>query len=221
MPVSRPPATSGPCQSGTTQSGDSSELAARLPCKGKSVRNRGVSQTMPFLVIPRSLLRGGFITTALRALFSVHRLTIYHWVDAWEAHHCAGLYDQKRCGRPPKLTAEDQDQAQHSLTQHPSESSKGVHRVEQATSKRVSATTIKRLVKKTALSGNASQKLRRSCCASAWSRWVWAWPAAALGEGGAARSTPGARGRGTPRISAGTRCEGAGGLQHGGTTRER
>src|SRR5262249_5082590 len=38
-----------------------SELAPRLPCKGKSVRNRGVSQTMPFLVIPRSLLRGGFI----------------------------------------------------------------------------------------------------------------------------------------------------------------
>jgi hypothetical protein len=44
------------------QSGDSSELASRLPCKGKSVRNRGVSQTMPFLVIPRSKLRGGFIT---------------------------------------------------------------------------------------------------------------------------------------------------------------
>jgi hypothetical protein len=43
------------------QSGDSSELASRLPYKGKSVRNRGVSQTMPFLVIPRSLLRGGFI----------------------------------------------------------------------------------------------------------------------------------------------------------------
>ena len=163
----------------------------------------------------------GFNTTALRAIFSVHRLTIYHWFDAWEAHHFAGLYDQKRCGRPPKLTAEDQDQAQHSLTQHPSDSSKVVHLVEQAISKRVSATTIKRLVKKTVLSGNASQKLRRSCCASAWSRWVWAWPAAALGEGGAARSTPGARGRGTPRISAGTRCEGAVGLQHGGTTRER
>ena len=29
--------------------------------KGKSVRHHGVSQTMPFLVIPRSLLRGGFI----------------------------------------------------------------------------------------------------------------------------------------------------------------
>jgi hypothetical protein len=47
----------------SVQSGDSSELAPRLPCKGKSVRNRGVSQTMPFLVIPRSLLRGGFISS--------------------------------------------------------------------------------------------------------------------------------------------------------------
>src|SRR6516165_12825862 len=46
------------------QSGDSSELAPGLPCKGKSVRNRGVSQIMPFLVIPRSLLRGGFIFMA-------------------------------------------------------------------------------------------------------------------------------------------------------------
>src|SRR5467141_494705 len=55
--ITRPPHDQAPL----IQSGDSSELAARLPCKGKSVRNRGVSQTMPFLVIPRSLLRGGFI----------------------------------------------------------------------------------------------------------------------------------------------------------------
>src|SRR6266567_6934310 len=51
----------------------------------------------------------GFNTTALRAIFSVHRLTIYHWVDAWEAHHFAGLYDKKRCGlRHPnwRLTVE-------------------------------------------------------------------------------------------------------------------
>ena len=47
------------------QSGDSSELAPGLPCKGKSVRNRGVSQRMPFLVIHRSLLRGGLILKRL------------------------------------------------------------------------------------------------------------------------------------------------------------
>ena len=45
---------------------------------------------------------------------------------------------------------------------HPSDISKVVHLVEQATSKRVSTTTLKRLVKKTIMSGNASQKLRRS-----------------------------------------------------------
>src|SRR5262245_13807206 len=49
------------CTKNCYQSGDSSELAAKLPCKGKSVRNRGVSQKMLFLVIPRCLLRGGFI----------------------------------------------------------------------------------------------------------------------------------------------------------------
>src|SRR5437870_1300584 len=43
------------------QSGDSPELAQGLPYKGKSMRNRGVSSPMPFLLIPRSKLRGGFI----------------------------------------------------------------------------------------------------------------------------------------------------------------
>src|SRR6266542_6387377 len=39
----------------TNQSGDSPELAQGLPYKGKSMRNRGVSSPMPFLLIPRSL----------------------------------------------------------------------------------------------------------------------------------------------------------------------
>src|SRR6266511_5810869 len=49
------------------QSGDSPELAQGLPYKGKSMRNRGVSSPMPFLLIPRSLLRGGFICLGGRA----------------------------------------------------------------------------------------------------------------------------------------------------------
>jgi hypothetical protein len=31
----------------------------------------------------------------LMAIFSVDRITIYNWFDAWEAHHFAGLYDRK------------------------------------------------------------------------------------------------------------------------------
>jgi transposase len=102
----------------------------------------------------------GINTTVLMTIFSVDRITIYNWFDAWEAHHFAGLYDKKRCGRPPKLTDEEQSKAQQYLTQHPRDLRKVVHLLEQETSKRVSTKTIKRLVKKTAMSGSASKKFR-------------------------------------------------------------
>lgn len=103
----------------------------------------------------------GINTTTLMAIFSVDRITIYNWFDAWEAHHFAGLYDKKRCGRPPKLTDEEQDKAQHYVEQHPRDIKKVVYLLEQETSKRVSTKTIKRLVKKTAMSGSASKRLLR------------------------------------------------------------
>jgi transposase len=103
----------------------------------------------------------GINTTALMAIFSVDRITLYNWFDAWESHHCAGLYDKKRCGRPPKLTDEEQNKAQHYLEQHPRDIRKVVHLLEQDTSKRVSTKTIKHLVKKTAMSGSVSKKLQR------------------------------------------------------------
>ena len=103
----------------------------------------------------------GLNTTALMAIFSVDRLTLYNGFDAWEVHHCAGLYDKKRCGRPPKLTEEEQDKAQHYVEQHPRDIKKVIYLLEQETSKRVSTKPIKRLVKKTAMSGSASKRLLR------------------------------------------------------------
>ena len=82
------------------------------------------------------------------AIFSVDRITIYNWFDAWEAHHFAGLYDKKRCGRPPTLTAEEHDKAQQYIEQYPRDVRKVAYLLEQETSKRVSTKTIKRLVKK-------------------------------------------------------------------------
>lgn len=96
------------------------------------------------------------------AIFSVDRITIYHWFDAWESHHFAGLYDKKRCGRPPKLTDEEQNTAQHYLEQYPRDIRKVVHLLEQDTSKRVSTKTIKRLAKKTARSGSVSKRFQRN-----------------------------------------------------------
>ena len=103
----------------------------------------------------------GINTTALMAIFSVDRITLYNWFDAWEASHFAGLYDKKRCGRPPKLTADEQEKAQQYLEQYPRDIRKVVHLLEQDTSKRVSTKTIKRLVKKTAMSGSVSKRLPR------------------------------------------------------------
>jgi hypothetical protein len=100
-------------------------------------------------------------TTALMAIFSVDRITIYHWFDAWEVQHFVGLYDKKSCGRPPKRTDEEQDKAQHYVEQHPRDIKKVVYLLEQETSKRVSTKTIKRLLKKTAMSGSASKRLLR------------------------------------------------------------
>ena len=97
----------------------------------------------------------GRTTTDLMDIFEVDRLTISHWFDAWEAHHFAGLYDHKRCGRHPQLTVEEQEKAQQYIAQYPQDMKKVVHLLEQETSKRVSTKTIKRILKKTVISGNA------------------------------------------------------------------
>ena len=90
----------------------------------------------------------GRTTTDLMDIFDVDRLTIYHWFDAWEVYHFAGLYDHKGRGRHPKLTIEEQEKAQQYIEQYPQDMKKVVYLLEQETSKRVSTKTLKRLLKK-------------------------------------------------------------------------
>jgi transposase len=88
-------------------------------------------------------------------IFDVERLTISHWFDAWERRHFAGLYDHAKCGRPPQLTETEQEKARQYIAQHPQDMKQVINLIEQETSKRVSTKTIKRLLKKTAMSGSA------------------------------------------------------------------
>src|SRR4029450_11642178 len=97
----------------------------------------------------------GRTTTDLMDIFDVDRLTIYHWFDAWEASHFAGLYDHKGRGRHPKLTMTEQMKAQQYIEQYPQDMKKVAHLLEQETSQRVSTKTLRRLLKKTVMSGNA------------------------------------------------------------------
>ena len=104
----------------------------------------------------------GKTTTELRHIFDVDRLTIYHWLNAWETRHFAGLYDHKGSGRHPKLTIEEQTKAQQYIEQYPQDMKKVVHLLEQETSKCISTKTLKRLLKKTAMFGNALNARQRS-----------------------------------------------------------
>src|SRR5215216_1298835 len=54
----------------------------------------------------------GKTTDDLVHSFNVTHLTIYHWFDAWETRHFAGLYDHAGRGRHPKLTREEQEKVQ-------------------------------------------------------------------------------------------------------------
>jgi transposase len=44
----------------------------------------------------------------LADIFSVHRTTVSQWIDAWHCDQFDSLEDAPRSGRPPKLTAEEQ-----------------------------------------------------------------------------------------------------------------
>src|SRR5215813_8653962 len=73
-------------------------------------------------------------TKELMHIFDVERLTIYHWLDAWEHRHFAGLSDHAKGRRPLKLTEAEQEKAHQYMAQHPQNMKKVVHLIEQETS---------------------------------------------------------------------------------------
>lgn len=91
---------------------------------------------------------------ALLHLFAGECLTLSHGFDAWETRRFAGRYDHKKCGRPHKLTEEEQEKAKEYITQQPQNRKQVVPVLAQATVKRLSTKTLKRLLKKTVISGN-------------------------------------------------------------------
>jgi len=103
----------------------------------------------------------GKTTDDLVHSFNVTRLTIYHWFDAWETRHFAGLYDHAGRGRHPKLTREEQEKVQQYIAEYPQDMKKVVHLLEQETSKLVSTRTITRLLKKIVISGNVLSTRQR------------------------------------------------------------
>jgi transposase len=100
----------------------------------------------------------GFSIPHIAHFYQVDRRSVSTWIDRWQTMGLAGLYDQPGSGRRPLLNNEEQQKVYDYLHQYPKDIKKVVQAVEQATTKRVSTKTIKRLIKKTAMSGNGSGK---------------------------------------------------------------
>jgi transposase len=88
--------------------------------------------------------------------YQVDRRSVSTWIDRWQTMGLVGVYDQPGSGRRPLLNEAEQHKVYDYLHQYPKDLKKGVQVLEQETTKRVSTKTIKRLIKKTVMSGNGS-----------------------------------------------------------------
>jgi transposase len=97
-------------------------------------------------------------TTELLKIFCVDRITIYHWFDAWESRHLAGLYDQAKQGRPPKCTLEQKAHIRQWAKAFP----KDLHKISGLAAEhfdvRISKQTLKRILKSLAFSWRRIRK---------------------------------------------------------------
>jgi len=98
----------------------------------------------------------GFSIPHIARFYQVDRRSVSTWLDRWQTMGLIGLYDQPGSGRRPLLNDEEQQKVHAYLRQYPKDVKKVVQVLEQETTKRVSTKTIKRLIKKTAMSGNGS-----------------------------------------------------------------
>src|SRR2546427_6132086 len=81
----------------------------------------------------------------------VHRITVSAWIKTWERHGAQSLHDQPRSGRPPTLTPDAQERAQHSSTEAPRSLTQVVERCANKTEQRLSIASLKRLANKARL----------------------------------------------------------------------
>jgi len=112
-----------------------------------------------------SLLRShqGCSLPPIARFYQVDRRSVSTWIDRWQMMGLVGLYDQPGSGRRPLRNDEEQQKVHAYLREYPKDVKKVVQALEQETTKRVSTKTIKRLIKKTALSGNGSGQPQSKC----------------------------------------------------------
>lgn len=91
-------------------------------------------------------------------VYEVARRSVSIWLARWQQDGLGGLSDRPRIGRPHSLSAREQTKVQQLLRKFPRDIKRVVEGLAQATGKRVSPKTIKRLIKKT---GSVWKRMRQ------------------------------------------------------------
>ena len=92
----------------------------------------------------------------IAAICRAHRNTVSRWLAGWSEDALDGLSDAPKEGRPPILTAAEEEKAVSLAMANPKFPHRQLSEIERKTGKRISKYTLKRLIKKRIISGNAS-----------------------------------------------------------------
>ena len=90
----------------------------------------------------------GYGIDDLATMFEVSRNTVSIWIDKWEQHGVASVYDHARSGAPMKFTAAEIDVVKHLITDHPHSPKIILAKIAEHLKKTISISTLKRIVKK-------------------------------------------------------------------------
>jgi transposase len=92
----------------------------------------------------------------LADIFDVDRDTMSQWITNWESSGIAGLSDHTKPGRPPKMSAHEEEQALKIILESPQQIKAAIPKIAAQLGKKMSRDWVKRLLKKRNISGSAS-----------------------------------------------------------------
>jgi transposase len=90
----------------------------------------------------------GFSITEIATVFQVKFDTVSVWLDAWQQYGLSGLYDDPRSGAPQKLTDDELEIVRKLIEEHPRSSRTILAKLTDAIGKKISLSTLKRIIKK-------------------------------------------------------------------------
>jgi transposase len=108
------------------------------------------------------LSHGGKTISEIAEIFQVDRNTVSAWLDRWDELGIEGLADKPHTGAPPKLTEKEQKLALELLGESPQRIDLVLIQIQEQTGKNISASTLKRLARRSNLRWKRMRKSLRS-----------------------------------------------------------